>query len=111
DGSVWLGTPYGLNKWNRGQITTYHTRSSGLPDDGVQSLFQDNRGRIWVSTHRGLVYFENGRFLSLNEAVGGFMHSVAGDSAGNLWISHQDQGLLHLLGGSVVERIPWARLG
>src|SRR6266704_1514478 len=39
------------------------------------------------------------------------MHSVAGDSAGNLWIGDQDQGLIHLLLGSVVERIPWARLG
>ena len=39
------------------------------------------------------------------------MHSIAGDSAGNLWIGDQDQGLFHLLEGSVVEQIPWARLG
>ena len=36
------------------------------------------------------------------------MHSIAEDSAGNLWISDQDHGLFHLLGGSVVEQIPWA---
>ena len=28
------------------------------------------------------------------------VHSIAGDSAGNLWISHQDQGLFHLLAGT-----------
>ena len=49
DGSVWLGTDDGLNRWNDGQITIYRKQSSGLPDDGVESLFQDDRGRIWVS--------------------------------------------------------------
>ena len=41
---------------------------------------------------------------------GGYVHSIAEDSAGNLWIS-QDQGFFHLLPGGVVEQIPWARLG
>jgi ligand-binding sensor domain-containing protein len=34
------------------------------------------------------------------------VHSIAGDSAGNLWISHQDQGLFHLLGGVWSNRFP-----
>ena len=54
DGSVWLGTGDGLNRWNNGQITIYRKGDSGLPDDVVQSLFQDDRGRIWVSTLAGL---------------------------------------------------------
>jgi PAS domain S-box-containing protein len=154
DGSVWLGTPDGLNRWNNGQITTYHKRvppggsggtqqerelnvrdvaDGGLPDDGVESLFEDDRGRIWAFTERGAAYFENGRFIPVTTnpahaelghprqrpdtavftlvAPSGQLHSIAGDSSGNLWISDQHQGLFHLLGGSVVERIPWARLG
>ena len=111
DGSVWLGTNDGLNRWKDGQITIYHREGSGLPDDGVGSLFQDDRGRMWVSTIRGVASFENGRFIPVDSVPGGFVQSIAGDSAGNLWIAHQDQGLFHLLGGSVVERIPWARLG
>ena len=59
----------------------------------------------------GVAYFENGRFIPVSGVPGGAVHSIAGDSAGNLWISHQDHGLFHLLGGSVVEQIPWARLG
>jgi len=154
DGSVWLGTPDGLNRWNNGQITIYRKRGAqggsggtkqrrelnvrevidgGLPDDGVESLFQDDGGRIWAFTERGAAYFENGRFVSVttNHAQGenghprqqhvtaalalvapsSQLHSLAGDSSGNLWISDQHEGLLHLLGGSVVERIPWATLG
>jgi PAS domain S-box-containing protein len=85
--------------------------SSGLPDEEVNSLTQDNRGRIWVFTPRGVTYFDNGRFIRVSKLPGRQVFSSAGDSAGNVWISHQDQGLIHLLGGNVVERIPWARLG
>jgi signal transduction histidine kinase/ligand-binding sensor domain-containing protein len=154
DGSVWLGTPDGLNRWNNGQITIYRKRGAqggsggtkqegelnvrevadgDLPDNGVESLFQDDGGRIWAFTERGAAYFENGRFIPVTTnpaqvenghprqrhvtavlalvAPSGKLHSIAGDSSGNLWISDQHQGLFHLLGGSVVERIPWARLG
>src|SRR5208337_45305 len=111
DGSIWLGTRDGLNRWNDGQVTIYRKRSSGLPDDLVGSLFQDGRGRIWVSTSRGVAYFENGRFITVSGVPDGFTHSIAGDGAGNLWISHSVAGLFHLFGGSVVERIPWAKLG
>jgi PAS domain S-box-containing protein len=111
DGSIWLGTREGLNRWKDGQVTIYRKQSSGLPDDLVGSLFQDGRGRIWVSTYRGVAYFENGRFITISAVPGGFMHSIAGDSAGNIWISHSFAGLFHLLGGRVVERIPWAKLG
>jgi signal transduction histidine kinase/ligand-binding sensor domain-containing protein len=128
DGSVWLGTSGGLMRWNNGQFTAYGKRDdrqltdppeisvarkaadTALLDD-VGSLFQDDHGRIWVFASRGVAYFENGRFTPVTSVPGGNVHSVAGDSAGNLWISNQGHGLFHLLGGNVVERIPWAKLG
>jgi signal transduction histidine kinase/sugar lactone lactonase YvrE len=154
DGSVWLGTPDGLNRWNNGQITIYRKRGAhagsggtkqerelnvrevadaGLPDDGVESLFQDDGGRIWAFTANGAAYFENGRFIAVTTnrdnvdnglprqrhlstvfglvAPGGQVHSITGDNSGNLWISDQHQGLFHLLERTVVDQIPWARLG
>jgi len=111
DGSIWIGTADGLNKWNNGQITIYRKRNGGLPGDKVESLYQDDRGRIWVSSDGGIAYFENGRFNPVSGVSGRYVHSIAGDNAGNLWISHQDQGLYHLFGGNVVERIPWVVLG
>jgi len=111
DGSIWLGTISGLNRWNDGQITIYRKRNSGLPDDAVQSLFQDDHGRIWVSSRHGLAYLEDGRFIPVRvvPAVTN-VYSIVGNSAGNIWIS-QDQDLVHLTQGSVVERTPWAELG
>jgi signal transduction histidine kinase/ligand-binding sensor domain-containing protein len=111
DGSIWFGTRDGLNRWNDGKITIYRKRGSGLPDDNVDSLAQDNHGRIWVSTHRGVAYLENGRFISVAAVPAGVVESMAGDTVGNLWIGDQKQGLFHLMGASVVDRIPWPRLG
>ena len=111
DGSIWFGTRDGLNRWNDGKITIYRKRSSGLPDDNVDSLFQDDRGRIWVSTHRGVAYLENDRFITVGAVPGGIVHSMAGDSGGNLWIGDQKRGIFHLIGGSVVDLIPWAKMG
>ena len=85
--------------------------SSGLPDEAIDSITLDNRGRIWIVTPRRIVYFDGGRFVPVNAVPGGHVFSSVGDSAGNIWISVEDQGLFHLLGGNVVERIPWARLG
>jgi signal transduction histidine kinase/ligand-binding sensor domain-containing protein len=82
---------------------------SGLPDDAIESLFQDFQDQIWVSTHRGFALLENGRFTPVSSVPGG-VQSIAGDSAGNLWLS-QPESLFHLRGGKVVERIPWAKLG
>jgi ligand-binding sensor domain-containing protein len=129
DGSVWLGTGEGLNRWKDGQVTIYRKRSgglltrpaqqrtvrevsdSGLPDNGLESLFEDDRGRIWVSTPRGVAYFEDGRFMPVSSVPSEMVHSIAEGGAGNLWISDQDNGLFHLVGNSVVERIPWVKLG
>jgi ligand-binding sensor domain-containing protein len=108
DGSVWVGTNDGFNRWKDGQITIYRKGSSGLPDDFVEAAFEDYRGRIWVATRRGVVYFENGRFTPVSVPAGQ-IRSIDGDRLGNLWLN-KDPELLHLLGGTVVERIPWSRL-
>ncbi len=84
DGSVWLGALDGLSRWNartghdlphaeqrlgkseRREAGSGEAREifdSGLPDDGVGTLFEDGDGRLWVSTLRGVAYLENGRFI------------------------------------------------
>jgi ligand-binding sensor domain-containing protein len=78
--------------------------------DAPQSLYQDDRGRIWVSTRQGLAHFTDGRFVGVKGVPGGMVHYIAGDSAGNLWLSEQ-RNLLHLLDGRLVEQIPWSELG
>ena len=123
DGSVWFATFGGLNRWNNGQITIYRERAermttgvreivgSELPDKGVESLFQDDRGRIWVATRYGIGYLENDRFISISGVPGGNTLSIVEDKAGNLWVANEGFGLFHLIHGSEVRQISWAALG
>ena len=120
DGSVWFGTIDGLNRLNQGQVTVYRQHGpragvreivgSGLPDEGVGSLFQDSRGGIWVSTMTGIGHLENNRFIP-TAAPGGLVDSVTEDTSGNLWIANRDLGLFRLSPRNEFLQIPWAAFG
>ena len=132
DGSVWIRTVDGLNQWKGGHVTVYRefadrSESTTLPmvpsatDDAAGnagsfessggSLFQDERGRVWVSATRSTGYLDHGRFIAVRSVPGGRVHSITGDLQGNLWFAHETQGLFHLAGERVVEQISWAQLG
>ena len=110
DGSVWVAGR-GLTRWNNGQTTTFN-KASGLPDDDVQSLFQDDDGRIWASTVHGLAYFTSGSFAAVNalhSEKGHFIVSITGDQADNLWLSGMD-ALFHVRDGRLIDQISWPEL-
>ena len=116
DGSVWVGTSDGLYRWKEGRTTIYRRRSNpGLADDDIQSLFEDERGRIWVSSFRGLAAFEKGKFTPVPSVPAGAKNAIAGDNHGGLWLSlfgtGKDYSLAHLAGGKIVEQVPWLKLG
>jgi signal transduction histidine kinase/ligand-binding sensor domain-containing protein len=120
DGSVWFANLDGLNRLNQGQVTAYRQHPSGvgireivgtgLPDEGVGSLFQDSRGRIWVSTLTGIGYLENDQFVPA-AAPGGLVGSLTEDSTGNLWIANRELGLLRLSPRNEFQQIPWTTFG
>ncbi len=116
DGSLWVGTSDGLYRWKEGRTTIYRRRSNpGLADDDIQSLFEDERGRIWVSSFRGLAAFEKGKFTPVPSVPVGAKNAIAGDNHGGLWLSlfgtGKDYSLAHLAGGKIVEQVPWPKLG
>jgi len=120
DGSVWFANLDGLNRLNQGQVSVYRQHparagareivGSGLPDEGVGSLFQDSRGRIWVSTLTGVGYLENDRFIR-TASPGGLVSSLTEDASGNLWIANRDVGLFRLSRHNEFQQIPWAAFG
>jgi signal transduction histidine kinase/ligand-binding sensor domain-containing protein len=109
DGAVWMGNRSGLSRWYDGRITMVN-KVQGLPHDPPQSFFYDDAGRIWLFTNHELGYLQDGVFLPVTGIAGEQVHAIAGDNAGNLWLS-EDRDLLRVTAGSVVERIPWSRLG
>jgi len=137
DGSIWLATSDGLNRWNGGRVDVYRNRSgplsstlgrfttgqfaepgtttheivdAGFPPQEVTSLFEDQAGRIWVSTLGGVAFLESNRFIPVRSVPPGNVFSIIGDRAEQVWMSHEE-GLFHLQQGRLVERTSWAKLG
>jgi signal transduction histidine kinase/ligand-binding sensor domain-containing protein len=128
DGSVWLSTEGGLTRWHDGQVKIYHKRSAGLryqdrrtegreivdaglPDNTAGSLFQDARGRIWISTIRGVAYFEDGRFVTVDSVPTAVVAYFVEERQENLWIADQLLGLFHLIGEQLIDHFSWTKLG
>ncbi|MBV9268055.1 MAG: PAS domain-containing protein, partial [Acidobacteriaceae bacterium] len=134
NGSIWMGTPNGLNRWNNGEVTIYRTGESarthpqagrqglavrelaaaGLPDNFVGSLYEDPQGRLWVSTARGIAYFQNGKFTPMPgvhiPSWSWSVSPVAQDASGTLWTTG-DQGLYRISGGHVAEYLSPQKVG
>ena len=71
-------------------------------------IFEDHRGRIWVSTRRGVAYFENGRFTPVSRRAGRHTYIPSSGTRRGICGVNEAESLFRLSGGAVVERIPWA---
>jgi signal transduction histidine kinase/ligand-binding sensor domain-containing protein len=110
DGAVWFGTDAGLDRWKDGRVTHPRMHASSSHDI-VGSLFEDSRGRIWASLHRGLVIIENGRARPIDGFPSGYVHAIAEDARGDIWIADQERGLYQLRDKRIVALVPTATLG
>src|SRR5271163_738178 len=75
------------------------------------SLFQDDAGRIWVSSTKELGYLEHGRFVSIKGIPAENILSITQDSAGNLWVINEAVGLIRTSPQNDVHETFWSDLG
>ena len=133
-GGVWLGTSDGVNRWTNEHLTIYRRRDGspvgrrsagrspdsrggtgevagrGFPGDSVYSVFEDEQRNLWAGTLSGVAILKADGFHAVAGIPPGNFFSIAGDGAGNVWISH-DEALFHVRHERVVERLPWASFG
>lgn len=56
---IWVGTGSGLDRFNKLNNTfEYYTIADGLPNGTIYELIQDKNGNLWMSTNRGLAFFD-----------------------------------------------------
>ncbi|HEY0760721.1 MAG TPA: two-component regulator propeller domain-containing protein [Acidisarcina sp.] len=83
EGSLWVGTPDGLDRIRNGHVTVF-TSADGLADDFVRSIYTAADGTIWIGTRRGLSHLKDGRFTSYTR-----MDGLGSDLVGALLEQHQ----------------------
>jgi signal transduction histidine kinase/ligand-binding sensor domain-containing protein len=109
DGSTWVAAAEGFSRWRDGRFR-YYMKEPGLPASAGQALFQDSRGRIWLSTQNKLTYFEGERFFPVEGQPGYDCNSITGDPAGNLWCSGA-YNLVRFADDRPAEDIAWTTFG
>lgn len=56
-GRIWIGTSYGLNRYNGDDFHQFF--GDALPGNYIEDILCDSKGRIWVGTDNGVVSFSD----------------------------------------------------
>lgn len=91
NGHIWIGTFRGLNRFN---VHEYHQHfctdeENSLPDNQIQCLFRDSKGRLWVSTVNGMaLYTEQDNFKRIPmETISRNSVQIMEDRTGKIYIN------------------------
>lgn len=75
-------------------------QDDGLPNNQIQSIYQDKKGWMWVGTSQGLSRFDGYSFTNFladhNDSTslqGNLVRIITEDNKGNLWVGTENGGL------------------
>ena len=105
-GYIWVGTEYGLNKFDGYRFTHFFNNKSdttSLQDNDVSRLFVDSKHQLWIGTSKGLSRFDYQRncFVrySFPDGLQPRVECLMEDSEGNLLIGSAGWGLFAIRAG------------
>ena len=91
-GYVWVGTRYGLNRFDGSRFKAYHKDCLGTLSDYIYCLYEDSLGNIWVGTGNGVTVYDYAMdsFVPVRSASGvcfaGRIFCMDQDSSQQLWM-------------------------
>ena len=90
DGTVWIGTYWGISRFRNNQWTTFN-HMSGLPSPIINALDIDSAGNLWAGTYNGLGMYDGSTWTNYYTYNSGLPNSTINDIIfapdGIMWIA------------------------
>lgn len=102
-GYIWIGTEYGLNKFDGVHVKQYFnddTSGKALSDDIVRCLMADRDGGVWVVTNRGVHRYDRAtdgfECVAFSEGTTANINDILQTPDGHVWLLSANAGVLEV---------------
>ena len=93
-GYIWMGTGFGLNRFDGHDFTTYF-QEDGLKSAQINTLYKDEENKLWIGTSQGLHWYSHtsDSIHYVSEVPAKPIISLFEDSQNRIWLGTEEEGI------------------